>query len=529
MRDLQFPGRSVVMSSGAMVATSQPMATATALDVLRRGGNAMDAAVAASATLAVTEPSATGIGGDCFLLYHEAGTGKLHGLNGSGRAPAAASLEHYRELGFSQMPEQGLLAATVPGAVHAWETALARFGTRGLDELLQPAIGYARDGYVVTPVVAQNWADGHELLAAYENSRRVYLRDGAPLQAGDVHRLPELASSLELIAREGARAFYEGSIAERIVRHSEAHDGLFSLDDFARHSSDWVEPVASDYRGYRLFELPPNGQGIAALMMLNIIDNADVAALAPFGVDHVHLFAEAYKLALAERDRFVSDPDFNELPVEALISKAFGVEQWRRIDPERAAESPVPSGYRPSRDTVYLSVVDADRNMASVINSICYGWGSGVVAGDTGVLLQNRGVGFNLDEGHLNCIAPRKRAMNTIIPAMLYQDDKPVLSYGVMGGHYQPMGHAYVLSNWVDLGLDLQEALDAPRFVPEGGDLVVERGLAADTLTALAERGHRLRQADSPLGGGQCIHVDWQRGVLQAASESRKDGCALGF
>jgi gamma-glutamyltranspeptidase/glutathione hydrolase len=529
MRDLHFPGRSVVMSTGAMVSTSQPMATAVALDVLRGGGNAMDAAVAASATLAVTEPQSTGIGGDCFLLYHEASSGQLHGLNGSGRAPAAATLDRYRAKGYTEVPAQGLYAATVPGALHAWETAIERFGTKSLDELLQPAIGYAKNGFAVTPVIADNWLKGRDLLAAYEDSKRVYLRDGEALRAGDVHRHPELAATLETVAKEGAKAFYQGPIAERIVKFSEANDGLFSLDDFAEHRTDWVKPVSSDYRGYRVFELPPNGQGITALMMLNIVEQAAISELTPFGADHVHLFAEAYKLSLAERDRFVADPEFNELPVEALISKEFGIEQWRRIDPENALEPPVASGYRPGKDTVYLSVVDADRNMVSFINSVCYGWGCGVLAGDTGVLLQNRGVCFSLEDGHLNCIEPRKRSMHTIIPAMVYKDEKPVLCYGVMGGHYQPMGHAYVLSNWVDLEMDLQEAVDAPRFLPVGDSLVVERGIAADTLDELARRGHKLESADGPHGGGQCIYVDWERGVLQAASEPRKDGCALGY
>ena len=529
MRDLHFPGRSVVMSTGAMVATSQPMATATALDVLRRGGNAMDAAVAACATLAVTEPQSTGIGGDCFLLYHEASSGQLHGMNGSGRAPAAATLERYHAKGYTEAPGEGLYAVTVPGALHAWETAIERFGSMSLGELLRPAIGYAKHGFAVSPVVAENWLKGRDLLASFEDSKRVYLPDGEPLRAGQVHRHPELAATLESVAKGGAKVFYEGEIAERIVAFSKANDGLLSVDDFADHRTDWVQPVSSEYRGYRVFELPPNGQGITALMMLNIIENANVSELTPFGPDHVHLFAEAYKLSLAERDRFVSDPDFNKLPIDELISEEYGAEQWRRIDAERALEPPVGSGYQPGKDTVYLSVVDKDRNMVSFINSICFGWGSGVLAGDTGVLLQNRGVCFSLEEGHLNCIEPRKRPMHTIIPAMVYKDEKPVLCYGVMGGHYQPMGHAYVLSNWLDFEMDLQEAVDAPRFLPAGDALAVERSIAADTLDELARRGHKLEMADAPHGGGQCIYVDWQNGVLQASSEPRKDGCALGF
>ncbi len=529
MRDLHFPGRSVVMSTRAMAATSQPMATAAALDVLQRGGNAMDAAVAASATLAVTEPQSTGIGGDCFLLYYEAKSGELYGLNGSGRAPARATVDAYRRRGYTEVPESGIHAATVPGAVHAWETALARFGSRGLDEMLAPAIRYAEQGYAVTPVVASAWQRNRDHLARFPDSRRTLLIDGEAPAAGAIHRQPDLARTLRSIARDGAETFYRGAIAEALVRFSDANDGLFGTDDFAAHESTWVSPIGTDYAGHRLYELPPNGQGITALLMLNVLKRARLAELEHLGCDHVHLFAEAYKLAVAERDRFVSDPEASELPVADLLSESFAERQHSRIDMQKALGIPVRSGMPEHKDTVYLSVVDENRNMVSFINSTCYSFGCGMVAGDTGIVLQNRAVGFNLEEGSLRCIAPGRRPMHTIIPAMVYRDTRPVLAYGVMGGHYQPMGHSYVLSNWLDFGMDLQEAIDAPRFLPEDGALGVERGVSHAVRDALSRRGHRVVEAENSFGGAQMIQVDWDTGLLQGASEPRKDGCALGF
>ena len=529
MRDTHFPGRSVVMSTRGMASTSHPLATSVALDVLRDGGNAMDAAVAACATLCVTEPQSTGIGGDCFLLYYEAKSGELFGLNGSGRAPAGATLAAYREREYQEMPAIGIHAATVPGAIDAWECALGRFGTRTLADSLRPAIDFATEGYPVTPVIAGVWKSCEELLSHYECSSRALLVDGKAPLAGSLHRQPDLARSLELIAADGSDALYRGPIAEEIVRFSESHDGFFTLEDFAEHSSTWVTPISSTYRGHRLYELPPNGQGITALMMLNILEHTDIGSLDPVGAERVHLFAEAYKLAMAERDQFVSDPEFNDLPIEDLLCDEFSARQWDRIDLNHALPSQVGTGFPQARDTVYLSVVDAERNMVSFINSTCYSFGCGMVAGNTGVVLQNRGVCFSLEEGHRNCVAPGKRSMHTIIPAMLYSDDRPSLCFGVMGGHYQPMGHSYVLSNWIDHGMDLQEALDAPRFQPEGERLGVERGIPAETRAGLTERGHQLLDSDKPYGGGQCIYVDWEQGILQAGSEPRKDGCALGY
>jgi gamma-glutamyltranspeptidase/glutathione hydrolase len=362
MRDIQRPGRSVVMSGEAMIATSQPMATQVGLDVLKSGGNALDAAIAAGATLCVTEPQSTGVGGDCFILMHEAKTGKLHGLNGSGRAAAKATPEAYRRLGHKTMPERGILSVTVPGAVHAWETALQRFGTRGLDTLLQPAIRFAETGYAVTPVVSRFWKRGEALLSQFADSRRALLVDGKAPVAGAWHRQPELGRSLRLIAKDGSKAFYQGPIAEEIVRAGKAAGGLFEMDDFASHRSDWVDPISTDYRGLRLFEIPPNGQGITALMTLNILERGQLGAMEHLSADYLHLFVEAHKLATAERNRYVSDPEFNRIPIEVLLSKDFAGRQRGRIVPDRSITFPVPSGIPAGHDTIYLTVVDKDRN-----------------------------------------------------------------------------------------------------------------------------------------------------------------------
>ncbi|MBI4083525.1 MAG: gamma-glutamyltransferase [Candidatus Lambdaproteobacteria bacterium] len=534
MRDFQFPGRSVVMGTRGMIASSQPMAAQVGLDVLQHGGNALDAAVAAMATHCVVEPGSTGLGGDCFILYHEAKTGRLHGLNGSGRAPARATVEEYRRRGHrtghdSKAPERGALSVTVPGAVDAWETALTQYGTKGLDDLLQPAIRFAEEGYAVSPVIARGWAGAAELLAAHPDSRRALTLDGKAPAAGTIHRQPELGRSLRRIAREGKAAFYQGAIAQEIARFMEQEQGLITLDDLAAHRSEWVAPVETTYRGIRLCELPPNAQGIVALMTLNILERSGIERMARLGADHVHTFAEAFKLALAERDRWVADAAFHPAPLETLLDKGYAERQRARIDPTRALSHPVASGLTLGSNTVYLSVVDRDRNCCSFINSLGMGFGSGLVAGNTGITLQNRGYAFVLEEGHPNVIAPHKRPMHTLVPAMAYRGDRPILCFGVMGRHYQPLGHAYVVSNWLDFGLDIQEAVDAPRFMALHGKLDLERGIPPATREALARRGHAVAEARSPPGGAQVILIDHEQGVLQGASDPRKDGCALGY
>jgi len=540
MRNNQLPGRSVVMSTEAMAATSQPMATETALQVLRDGGNALDAAIAASAVLSVVETYSSGIGGDCFILYHEAASGKLHALNGSGRAPVAATAETIRARGFDSIPVKGILSVTVPGAIDAWYEANQKLGKFDFATLLQPAIHYAEQGYAVTPVIAANWKGSEALLAATPEASKAYLVDGKAPAAGTIHRQPDLARSLRTIASQGRDGFYRGEIAAEIVRFSEAQDGLFSLDDFANHTSEWVAPISTNYRGYEVFEIPPNGQGITALMALNILAQTDVSKLPHLGADHIQLLSEAFALAMAERDRLIGDPTFNELPLAQMLADTFAQTQYARINLGQALAQPIESALPNHRDTVYLSVVDKDRNACSFINSVFDSWGSGLVAGSTGINLQNRGSGFSLEEGHFNQIEPNKRPMHTIIPAMVYRRGKPVLSFGVMGGQYQAMGQAYVLSNWIDYGMDIQQALDAARFFLYDGVLEVETGVPAAARVELLARGHNLVAVDqsqrrgvkpdtAALGGGQAIVIDWDNGVLQGGSDPRKDGHAAGY
>ena len=517
------------MATEAIAATSQPMATSAALQVLRDGGNAMDAAIAASAVLGVVETYSSGIGGDCFILYHEAATGKLHALNGSGYAPGGATADAIRERGHASMPELGILAATVPGAIDAWTQATEKFGKLDFARLLEPAIHYAENGYAVTPIIARNWKQNEALLAQTPEASAAYLVDGKAPAVGSVHRQPDLARSMRLIAERGRDAFYEGEIAEEIVRYSDSQGGLFTLDDLADFRSEWVQPICSEYRGYDVYEIPPNGQGITTLMTLNILAQTDVSKLPHLGADYIHLLSEAFALSMAERDRFVSDMKFNRLPVETMLSGQFAQQQYARIDMHKALEEPIESALPNHRDTVYLTVVDKDRNVCSFINSVFYSWGCGLVAGSTGINLQNRGSGFVLDEGHFNQIEPRKRPLNTIIPAMVYHDRRPVLGFGVMGGQYQAMGQASVLSNWIDYGMDIQEAIDAARFFLYGGILEVEDGVSAEARAGLEAKGHRVVASDSSWGGGQGIAIDWKNGVLHGGSDPRKDGHAAGY
>ncbi len=529
MRNHQLPGRSVVLSTEAMAATSQPLATATAIQILRDGGNALDASIAASAVLSVVESYSSGIGGDCFILYHENASGRLHALNGSGRSAAAANIDEIRARGHETMPEQGILSVSVPGAVDAWYEASQKLGKLDFDKLLQPAIDYAEKGYPVSPVIQFNWQKHEDLLAQTPEASKAYLVDGKAPAIGSLHTQPDLARSLRLLAKQGSDVFYRGEIAAEIVRYSDSQNGLLTLDDFARHQTEWVEPVGSDYHGYRVFEIPPNGQGITVQMALNILAQTDLGQLTHLGADHVHLVSEAFSLAMAERDRHLGDPAFNELPLDALLSDEFARTQFARIDLQRALAQPVESALPNHRDTVYISVVDRDRNACSFINSTFFSFGSGLVAGSTGISLQNRGSAFNLEPGHFNALEPNKRPLHTIIPAMVYRDNRPVLSFGVMGGQYQAMGQTYVLSNWIDFGMDIQQALDAARFFLYGGVLDVEDGVPEATRRGLAEKGHQVTSVDGPHGGGQGVVIDWENGVLHGGSDPRKDGCAIGY
>ncbi len=528
--------RSLVMGRGGMVCTSQPLASAAGADLMRRGGNAIDAAVCAAAVLGVVEPFSTGIGGDCFLLVWDAKQKRLFGLNGSGRAPAAASIEKVRALAGDSMPVHGWLPVTVPGAVDAWCAALERFGSRPLGDVLQPAIHYAADGFPVSEIIAHQW----ELIVRYgglanEEARRAFTIEGRPPRLGEIFRLPSLARSLAKLAAGGPDEFYRGELAEQIVRCSQAGGGLHSLDDFAAHTSTWVEPIRTAYRGYTLCEIPPNGQGLTALLALNILETFDMPAVPLGSADCLHLRAEAIKLAFADRNRYIADPEHVAVPTRALLSKLYARERAQLIDRQRALPGVAAGQVRAGTDTVYLTAADADGNVVSLINSLFFPFGSGLVAGDTGIVLQNRGYGFSLDAAHPNCIAPRKRPFHTIIPAMLLRQERPVLSFGVMGGDVQAQGHVQVVSNMVDYGMNVQEALDYPRLhYLEEARVALEPEYDEPLRAELGRRGHEVLDESATLlrggfGGGQGIQIDPATGAYWGGSDRRKDGCAIGF
>ncbi len=529
MRNLELPGRSPVHAAGGMAATSHPLATSAAIDVLRSGGNAMDAAVAACATQCVVEPQSTGIGGDCFVLYAPEGSGEIIAYNGSGRAPGQATPAWFADQGVSEITEHSPHAVTVPGAVDAWCRLLDDHGTRSIADALQYAIHYAREGYPIHDRVASDWKRCETMLAQDPTAKRIYLADGAAPKPGSLHRQTELAVTLEVIAAEGRDGFYQGAVAEDIVGHLQSLGGAHVIDDFTNAAGQYVDPIKTSYRGHEVYECPPNGQGIAALMMLNILAEMGLDKLDPLSPERLHLFIEAGRLAYAERNALVSDPDQVDVPVDMLLSADHAAQLRDQIDPGKATVNPASTGL-PGGDTVYLCVVDKDRNAVSFINSLFQPFGSGLVAPKTGVVLQNRGYSFNLDSAHPNCIQPGKRPMHTIIPGMLVKDGRAVMPFGVMGGQYQAVGHAYFLTNLFEHGLDLQEAMDLPRLFPNvGGPVDLESGLPADTVKALQAMGHETTSPSKPIGGAQAIRIDWDEGVLTGASEPRKDGCAIGY
>ena len=529
MRDLHMPGRSTVLAAGGMAATSHPAATQAALDLLRAGGNAVDAAIAAAATLAVVEPHSTGIGGDVFALYAPAARrGAPVAVNGSGRAPAAATAARLRDLGIAEIPFDSAHAVTVPGAVAAWDLLARDHGRVGLGAALAPAIAHARDGYPVHEVVADVWAREAAKLAANDVARAVFLPGGRPPATGEMHRQPALADTLAAIAEGGARAFYEGPIAADMAASLAALGGLHTADDFAAARADYVTPIRARYGDLDIWECPPNGQGIVALLMLNLLSGFDLAALDPLGAERFHLQAEAARLAYRDRDALIADPEHVEVPVERLLSADYADALRRHVRRDRAMAAPPPPGAAHS-DTVYLAVVDGERNAVSFINSLFASYGTGIMSARSGVMFHCRGASFRTDPAHPNCIAPGKRPLHTIIPGMAMRDGRAAMPFGVMGGHYQPTGHVHFLTNLVDYGMSVQEALDCPRAFAFAGVLEVERGVPASARASLAALGHRVVEADAALGGGQAIMIDRGRGVLAGGSDPRKDGCAMGL
>ena len=529
MRDLQLPGRSAIHAVNGVAATSHPLATLAAIDILRQGGNAVDAAVCACAVQCVVEPMSTGIGGDCFALYVRGGQGEVIGLNGSGWAPKELSAEWLLEQGQDSIGLLSPHAVTVPGAIDAWATLLADHGTMGLDKLLQPAIGYAENGWAVTPRIAVDWQRNEAKMAAEPSSAEQYLIDGRAPRAGERFQSPKLARTLRKIAAEGRDGFYTGAVAEDIVSYLNAKGARHSLDDFAEQRAEYVTPIATNYRGYDIHQIPPNGQGITALIMLNILQDYDIAGMDPVGVERLHLETEAARLAFAARDRYVADQRYADVPVKKMLSAEFADQLRGQIDPTKAmAEAGAATG-PVYRDTIYLTVVDKDRNTCSFINSLYFAFGSGLTAPESGVVLQNRGAGFRVEPGHPNNVEGRKRPMHTIIPGMCMKDGKVINSYGVMGGGYQPVGHTHVLTNMIDYGMDPQEALDCARVFHVAGKLDVERGVPKPVMDGLAALGHEVQHPEMPWGGGQIIQLDWENGTLVGGSDPRKDGCAIGY
>lgn len=519
-----------------MVATSNPLASQAGLAILREGGNAADAAVAAAAVLNVTEPASTGIGGDCFALFYDAKTRAVTALNGSGRAPAGLTAAQLRARGMQTMPLRGPYSVTVPGAAAGWEDLLKRHGTMTLRDVLRDAIHYARDGYPVHPVFAASWQRSETVLRNGLHTEE-YLPGGRAPRAGEIVRLPSLARTFEIVAEGGAQAFYHGELARAIAQTLQEAGGTMTTDDLAAHVSTWDEPIRTDYRGLEVIECPPNGQGIAALIALNILEGFDLAALPWDSPERIHLMVEAMRLAFADARYYVADPAVTPVPSTGLLDRVYAAQRRGMIRSDSAMQPPSYGAPPRGSNTVYLSVVDGAGNACSFINSLYYGFGSAIVAKGTGIMLQNRGAGFSLEEGHPNELAPRKRPYHTIIPVLALKDGDLWASFGVMGGEMQPQGHLQVLTAMYDDDLNPQEALNRPRWRLEddtnGTTLLLEEGIPVGTMARLGELGHPVRpvsgQGRGVFGDGQIIRRDAQTGVLYGGSDPRKDGLVAAF
>lgn len=525
MRDFHRPERSAVFASNGMCATSHPLAARTAIDILERGGNAMDAAIAGAVLLGICEPQSTGIGGDCFVLFSPAGSNEIQALNGSGRAPAAANAQSLRALGKSVVPLNSTDAVTIPGAIDAFCTLSDNWGKLGLDALLAPATHYAEQGVPVAPRVAFDWANSAQILQGH--AKQSYLINGAIPKTGDIFRAPGQAEVLRQIAKKGRDAFYTGEIADDMVATLAAMGGVHSLADFAATTCDVTKPVSGLYQGVELVEHPPNGQGATAILMLNILSRFDMAGMDPMGASRAHLEAEAAKLAYDARNRFIADPDHTSR-LDHMLAPETAARLAALIDTGKAMPAPAAIGEAVHKDTVYITVVDKDRMAVSLIYSIFHSFGSGIASEKYGILLQSRGGGFTLEKGHPNEMAGNKRPMHTIIPGMLRENGAVTMPFGVMGGAYQPNGHARFVSNMVDFGMDPQTAINMPRAFSDAGILNVERGYSDKVRQQLADMGHTVEVPDAPLGGAQAIKIH-KNGTLEGASDPRKDGCALGY
>ncbi|SEK27376.1 gamma-glutamyltransferase [Parapedobacter koreensis] len=535
-----FATRSEVIAQQGMAATSHPLATQAAIDILKKEGTAMDAAIAANAVLGVVEPTGNGIGGDIFAIVWDAKTQKLYGFNGSGRSPYNLTLDVFNQLGLKGIPSSGALAVSVPGCVDGWYALNGRFGKLPMKELLQPAIHYAKAGYPVTEVIAAAWRGYARSLQRFENFKKTYMPNGRTPEKGEIFRNPDLAATLTKIAEGGRDAFYKGEIAKIIATTVQREGGYISEKDLADHHSDWVDPVSTNYRGYDIWELPPNGQGMTTLQMLNILEGYDIKAMGFGSAEYLHHLIEAKKLAYEDRAVYYADPDFADIPVEGLLSKEYAAERRALIDPDRASREYKP-GMPEGKNTIYLTVADKEGNMVSLIQSNYSGMGGGIVPDGLGFSLQNRGTSFNLEEGHFNTYAPHKRPFHTIIPGFITKEGKPYMSFGVMGGDFQPQGHVQVLINMIDFGMNIQEAGDAPRvshsgssgpdggIMDNGGSVSLEGGFTQEAILGLARKGHRINLSTGGHGGYQAIRYDAEHQVYYGASESRKDGQAAGY
>jgi gamma-glutamyltranspeptidase / glutathione hydrolase len=525
MRDFHLPGRSAVYAQNGMCATSHPLAAGIAIEMLKSGGNAADAAIAAALVLGIAEPQMTGIGGDCFVLLKPAGEERIVALNGSGRAPKALSAAAMRAQGLTAVPTYGVEAVTLPGAVDAFCRLNADWGRKSLVDLVAPAIHYAEEGVSVSPRVAFDWAD--DIATLKGAARDYYSFAGAAPRPGQIFRAPGQAEVFRRIARDGRAGYYEGEVAEDIITSLRALGGCHTKDDLAATACDYTSPVSGEYQGIELVEHPPNGQGATAILMLNILKHFDIAAMEPFGAQRAHIEAEAAKLAYDARNRFIADPG-HTTRLDHMLNPETAARLAALIDPGRAIAAAAPLTEAVHKETIYITVVDRDRMAVSLIYSIFHGFGSGFASAKFGINFQNRGAGFSLQEGHPNEAAGGKRPMHTIIPGMLRKDGRVLMPFGVMGGAYQPCGHARFVTNLTDFSMDPQAAIDAPRSFsgPEG--MQIERGYAPGVRQELAAMGHSVSVPDVPLGGAQAILIGAD-GVLIGASDPRKDGCALGY
>jgi gamma-glutamyltranspeptidase/glutathione hydrolase len=536
----QFATRSEVIAQHGMACTSQPLATQTAIDILKAGGSAIDAAIAADAVLGLTEPTGSGIGGDLFAIIWDAKTRKLYGLNASGRSPKSLTRKILLEKGLKSIPSQGPLPVSVPGCVDGWFELHQKFGRLPMKQILSGAISYARYGFPVSEVIAYYMGSNSRSLQQFPNFRETYMPDGKSPKKGEIFKNPWLANTLQKIADDGRDAFYKGDIAKTIAAYMKKNGGYLSYEDLAAHKGEWVEPVSSNYRGYDIWELPPNSQGIAALQMLNIMEGYDVKSMGFGSADYIHLFVEAMKLAFEDRAKFYADPEFNHLPIKQLISKEYAEERRKLLNMKRSSPRQLP-GNPEHGNTIYLTVADETGNMISFIQSNYRGMGSGMTPDQLGFVLQDRGEMFTLEENHVNTYEPGKRPFQTIIPAFITKEGQPWVSFGVMGGAMQPQGHVQIVVNLIDFGMNLQEAGDAPRIqhlgsseptgekMMDSGIVCLETGFDYETIRTLMQRGHKVQYDLGGYGGYQAIMFDSKNKVYYGASESRKDGQAAGY